>query len=187
MLENFLEKKKPYNKLQQKEKEILRLQENPYCTLDLYEGLPHESSYYSSSSIVVCSQILKPIDHVHFEEYNTLEAFLANITDIEYQWFAQKCTDWTRTTMADWEEGYFFNLKSAIHYRKFGDAIYSKMGHANPIKLMETLEMAHLQGNRAKVFNLLTSSQIVCPYSSFIEVELETPQVSMAPSLANSS
>jgi hypothetical protein len=187
MSENYLVKKDLYSMLQQKEKEILRLQENPDCVLDMCEGLPHQSSYYSSSSIVVCSQILKPTNHVHFEEYSTLEAFLANITDIEYQWFAQKCTDRTRTTMADWEEGYFFNLKSVVHYRKFGDAIYKKMGHANPIRLMETLEMAHLQGNRAKVFNLLTSSQIICPYSSPLEVEFETPQVNMAPSLADAS
>lgn len=183
----FDENEKEMRQLVFKELDNLKKQGNEAFLEAIYEGMAIPCSHYSSSTLVSCSQIHKPKDHVHFEEYETIDEYLESMTDVEYHWFARQETDCSKTTYQAWDEHQFFNLKAAVHYKKFGDALLFSLCRVNPIMISGIMEDAYRKGNESLAFNILTSSQIECPQCFSKVFKFETPPVNYVPAIVNAA
>jgi hypothetical protein len=119
------------------------------------------STWVSSSECVVCDQIDHPKDHVHFEEHNDMKEYLDNVTDVEKVWFENKCMDVTQVGEEEWKSKRFFNLKSMVHYMKWGKFVEHYVSRCTPRKKMrEVMENYYFQG-KVREANFILSSTLL--------------------------
>jgi hypothetical protein len=136
------------------------------------------STWVSSSDCVACDQIDHPKDHVHFEEYNDMKEYLNNVTDVEKVWFENKCMDVTQVGEEEWKTKKFFNLKSMVHYVKWGKFVEHYVSRCTPKKKMrEVMENYYFQG-KVREANFILSSTLLGHdppfYSNAMRVECDS-------------
>jgi hypothetical protein len=135
------------------------------------------STWVSSSECVACDQIEHPKDHVHFEEYNDMKEYLDNVTDVEKVWFENKCMDVTQVGEEEWKAKKFFNLKSMVHYTKWGKFVEHYVSRLTPKKkVREVMENYYFLG-KVREANFILSSTLLGHdppfYSNAMRVECD--------------
>jgi hypothetical protein len=193
MSQNFSEKKKELLKFfsQIGPMNMIRLEKEEEGTLSrLWAGIKASTkgtsrTHFSSSQMSCCTQIDRPVDHVHFEDCHTLDRYLNLITDIEVEWFVKCCEKVTHISWEHWHAKNFFNVRAYVHWMKWGAFLKEMVYYVEPKRMKQTMHEMFASRRDMEAMLLLTHGQLTCYRDKRNTIEFSSPVKLYCPCLDN--